>query len=88
MSAPVDRQLTVYVRRGCHLCTDMTVALYRLRDELRFSLEEVDVDRDPALVEQYGARVPVLAGGGQELCHYFLDRARLQEWFEALDDGR
>lgn len=84
----MDRQLTVYVRRGCHLCTDMTVALYRLRDELRFSLEEVDIDRDPALAEQYGARVPVLTGGGQELCHFFLDQARLREWCETPDDGR
>lgn len=76
----MDRQLTVYVRRGCHLCTDMTVALNRLRDELRFSLEEVDIDRDPELAERYGTRVPVLTGGGQELCHYFLDQERLREW--------
>ena len=44
------RQLTVYVRRGCHLCTDMTQALERLRQELDFEINTVDIERDPQLV--------------------------------------
>ena len=71
----------MYVRRGCHLCTDMTVALHRLQRELKFSLREVDIDRDPGLVERFGTRVPVLAAGDQELCHYFLDEKRLRAWY-------
>jgi hypothetical protein len=69
----------------------MTVALYRLRDELGFSLNEVDIDRDPALVERYDTRVPVLAGGDIELCHYYLDEDRLRAWCETAcqdADGR
>ena len=58
----------------------MVVALYRLQDELGFRLAEIDIDRDPALTERYGARVPVLTGGDVELCHYFLDEARLRAW--------
>ena len=83
----MPRELTVYVRRGCHLCTDMTLALYRLQDELGFTLAEVDVDRDPALAARYGGRVPVLAGGSVELCHYFLDKDRLRAWCAARDDA-
>jgi len=79
----VPCELTVYVRRGCHLCTDMTLALYRLQDDLGFTLAEVDVDRDPALAARYGARVPVLVGGAVELCHYFLDKDRLRAWCAA-----
>ncbi len=58
----------------------MAVALYRLQDELGFNLSEVDIERDPELTERYGARVPVLTGGDDELCHYFLDEDRLREW--------
>ena len=76
----MHRQLTVYVRRGCHLCTDMTRGLYRLQDELGFSLIEIDIDRDPVLTARYGERVPVLTGGEVELCHHFLDRERLRAW--------
>ncbi len=78
-----SRQLTVYVRRGCHLCSDMTHALYRLQNELAFSLTEVDIDRDPVLTARYGERVPVLTGGGVELCQHYLDRERLRAWCAA-----
>ena len=82
-----SRRLTVYVRRGCQLCTDMTHALYRLQDELAFSLTEVDIDRDPVLTARYGERVPVLTGGEVELCHHFLDRERLRAWCNGLARG-
>jgi hypothetical protein len=36
--------------------------------------DKVNVDADPALVERYGLRVPVLADtAGKELCHGRLD---------------
>ncbi|MGB5259462.1 MAG: glutaredoxin family protein [Gammaproteobacteria bacterium] len=76
----MKKHLTVYVRRGCHLCSDMTVALRRLQDELGFTVSEIDIDRDPVLVERYGAQVPVLTGEDVELCHYFLDADRLRAW--------
>jgi hypothetical protein len=58
----------------------MTVALQRLQGELEFSVSEVDIDRDPALIERYATRVPVLSGGDVELCDYFLDEQRLRAW--------
>lgn len=58
----------------------MTVALYRLQNELGLQISEVDIDRNPALAKRYGARVPVLNGGDVELCHYFLDEERLRKW--------
>jgi len=35
----------------------------------------VNVDADPALERRYGEKVPVLAHGENELCHYRLDPA-------------
>lgn len=47
-----------------------------------FSLESVDVDSEPALIEAYGHKVPVLvAPDGEEICHYFLDRDALDSYF-------
>ena len=70
--------LTVYIRRGCHLCEDMTQALERLRHELGFSYSTVDIDPDPQLVRCYGTRVPVLAERETEICYYFLEEDRLR----------
>jgi len=47
-----------------------------------FTLQSVDIDGDPALVEAYGHKVPVLvASDGEEICHYFLDRHALDSYF-------
>ncbi|MGQ0522991.1 MAG: glutaredoxin family protein [Betaproteobacteria bacterium] len=66
-------RLTVYGRSHCHLCETMVAQLRTLQDAYRFGLEVVDIDRDAALAQLYGDRVPVLACEGRELCHYRLD---------------
>jgi glutaredoxin len=72
------RHLTVYIRRGCHLCSDMTQALERLRHELEFSYSTIDIDPHPDLVSRYGSRVPVLAEQDTEICYYFLEAELLR----------
>jgi len=74
------RRLTVYIRRGCHLCTDMTQALERLRHELDFSYTTADIDLDPDLHRRYDRRVPVLVERDCEICEYFLDEQRLRSY--------
>ena len=81
------RQLTVYVRRGCHLCTDMTQELERLRQELDFEINIVDIERDPELVELYTTRVPVLVVDGVEICYYFLEETRQRQHFSSNADS-
>lgn len=69
--------LTVYSRQGCPLCDDLVLDLemaLRGRD-VRFTI--VDIDTDPALVEQYALKIPVLCDGDRELCFGRLDRAVL-----------
>ena len=67
------RRLTVYERSGCHLCEDMVTTLSEWQAELGLEIERVDVDASPDLAARYGARVPVLAYGSMEVCHFFLD---------------
>lgn len=73
--------LTLYARLGCHLCEDMQNDLLPLKKELGFELQVIDVDRDPVLVKQYGTRVPVLVSEKGEICHYFLDKQALLQYF-------
>ena len=55
----------------------MVAALNALQPEYGYSLRIVDVDADPALEARYDTLVPVLTLDGAEICHYVLDRARL-----------
>ncbi|WP_153099827.1 glutaredoxin family protein [Paraburkholderia hayleyella] len=74
----MSQRLMLYGRAWCHLCDDMRAALAPLLAESGARLEVVDVDLDPALVQRYDERVPVLVCDGVELCHYRLDEARVR----------
>ena len=76
--------LTLYGRGYCHLCEDMETALLALRGEFNFELEVIDVDSSPSHEAQFGERIPVLAHGDTELCHYFLDRPAVRRYLSTL----
>lgn len=67
------RQVTVYTRRGCHLCERVEGLVRAGRRSAEFALQFVDVDSDDALQSVYGERVPVVAIDGQELFGYAME---------------
>ena len=74
-------RLTVYTRRGCHLCEELLEALLPLvRD--RAVVEALDIDEDETLRLRYDTAVPVVAMDDVEICRYRLDRAAV---LSALD---
>jgi len=62
----------------------MLVALEELLGEFSFTVQVLDVDADRGLEEKYGELVPVLELEGKELCHYFLDAAKVREVLAAF----
>ena len=74
--------LTLLGRAYCHLCDEMLDAVRPLAVLRGAVVVVVDVDAEPALEREFGDRIPVLfAGnpvGGAELCHFRLDRARVE----------
>lgn len=80
--------MRLYSRNYCHLCHDMLAALEALRGEPGvpdFEIEVLDVDADPELEAKYNELVPVLVDGeGLELCHYFLDAAKVREYLSTF----
>lgn len=76
--------LTLVSRSYCHLCQEMENALAALAADFGVGVEVVDVDADPALESLYDELVPVLLHGDQELCHYFLDVAKVRDYLSEL----
>jgi len=79
------KTLVLFSRENCHLCDRLRAALAPVIAD-RATLEIVDIDSDPQLVERYGLRIPVLVGGGQELSGFPLNAAAL-EGYLARGDG-
>ena len=52
--------VTIYTRPGCHLCDEAKAAIEASGCSGEYVLEEVNIDEDPALREQYGYDIPVV----------------------------
>jgi len=74
-------RLTIYSRRGCHLCEDLLGELEALLRG-RAGLDVVDIDTDALLRTRYNERVPVVCAGELMLCQFRLDRAAVLAWLE------
>jgi len=70
----------VYSRPGCHLCEDMIDHLNALKEEQAFRIEVIEITGNSFLEEQYGLKVPVLMHDDQEICRYFLDVTKLNDY--------
>lgn len=52
--------VTIYTRPGCHLCDEAKAAIEASGCTGEYSLEEINIDEDPALRERYGYDIPVI----------------------------
>jgi glutaredoxin len=71
-------RVTLFGRVGCHLCEDARSVIERVCAELGESFTEVDIDSDPALVEKYGAEIPVTLVDGRQHDFWRVSEDRLR----------
>ena len=76
------RDLYLFTRDNCHLCEEMLQELEPLLIASECECHLIKVAGDPELEQLYGARVPVLVGGGRELCQFKLDREAVKNYLE------
>jgi hypothetical protein len=71
-------------RPDCGLCEEALAGLRRLSRAKRLDIERVDVSRDPALLDRYVVRVPVLVVGEAELDVAGIDEAVVGRWLDEV----
>ena len=78
MSVPVD--VKIYSRADCHLCEEAKATIERVADEVDtpVTIEEIDVDTDETLREEYGERVPYVFVDGWPAFKYEVDDEELR----------
>jgi thioredoxin reductase (NADPH) len=62
----------------------MELALRPIVEEFGVELNILDVDEDPELEARYSEWVPVLVHEGVELCHYFLETAKVRDYLSKI----
>lgn len=70
--------VTVYTRKGCHLCDVAIETLEALQPELQFDIEKRFIDGDPVLEEKYGELIPVIHIDGEHHDFYRVDPDRFR----------
>ena len=76
-------KVTLYTRRGCHLCDEAKRAIDSARRRNAFDYEEFDIDSDPELRRLYDEEVPVIAIDGRKVFKYRLTAEELVKKLEA-----
>ena len=74
----MKHHVTLITRVGCHLCEQAQTVLLRLRDELGFAYDELDVDADRDRRNEYSDRVPVILVDGKEHGYWRVEEDRLR----------
>jgi glutaredoxin len=59
-------EVTLYTRPNCHLCVEAKQSILDADCQDQFTLREVNIDLDPALVRRYGWDIPVVLINGIE----------------------
>jgi glutaredoxin len=62
----------LYHGQGCHLCESAERVLEKVRAEIPFELEQVDITGDLELERRYRERIPVVTVDGEEAFTYFV----------------
>jgi glutaredoxin len=77
----------LYGAAGCHLCESARRVLERVRAELPFELEEVDITGDPELESRYRERIPVVLVGDEVAFTFFVHPEALRRKLVAGGEG-
>lgn len=77
------REILLYTTQHCSLCDAAMDALLALPEVQGSHLRTIDVALDEKLTAAYGARIPVVVVGTQEIQAPF-DQSTLQRWFQNL----
>ncbi len=71
--------VTVYSRRGCHLCEVAMEKVNELQHEFGYAIDEVFIDGNAELITLYGEQVPVIHIDGQPHDFFRVDEIRFRK---------
>jgi glutaredoxin len=87
MSISSQIEVTLYTRKGCHLCDEAKAQMAPLLRDFGARLIEVDIDTDESLRKLYDVDIPVIFLGDRKVAKHRLDLARFRRQLERARQG-
>ncbi len=76
-------RVTLIGKPNCHLCDDARSVIATVCAELNVAWEELDIETDPGLYDQYWEQIPVTLVDGAQHDFWRVDAGRLREALQA-----
>ncbi len=68
----------IYSKADCCLCDEARAVLDKVRADIPFDLQEVDIESDAELLRRYEEQIPVVFIGGFKAFKFRVDEAELR----------
>lgn len=78
--------LTLYVRKNCSLCDKAREILKRAGGGKNFLIREIDIEKDPLLLNMFSDKVPVIEIANKEYIFYPFDKKRVLESIKKFEN--
>jgi glutaredoxin len=72
-------KVTIYSKSGCHLCEIAEERILNVRKRVDFAVEKIDIEKDEALMQRYGEKIPVVCLDGEEIFVYRVSEKILEK---------
>ncbi len=72
-------RVIIYSRPGCHLCEEAKQVIENAQCDNKYTLEEIDIESDEALLRRYRYDIPVVTINGQEAFRHRLSSEAFRE---------
>jgi glutaredoxin len=82
-ATPAKIRVVIYSRPGCHLCEEAKDAINEAQCAGKYTLDEVNIESDPALLGKYRNDIPVILIDGVEA---FRHRLTAEEFRDRITD--
>ena len=66
-------QVVIYSKPGCHLCDEAKESILAAGCDDRFTLTEINIEADPALLAKYRYDIPVITINGVDTFMHRID---------------
>lgn len=80
-------QVKFYTRPGCHLCEEAKREMLAADCAADYTLEEINIETDPALEERYGSEIPVIVINGIKAFKYRVTAKEFKSKLKRLSRG-
>ena len=79
--------VTLYTRPGCHLCEEARAAMRASGCKDEFTLEEINIDENPALYDRHKFDIPVVYINGVKAFKHKVDPREFRRKLRRLSGG-